>query len=81
MPQFNLVAAGIKRVVLKSLGIPCVSSFDDFPVMVPTAVSAVCGMALEALGRVTGWVWKLTTVSSPFSDQLSALGVVFNFFW
>ena len=78
VPQFDLVAARIKRVVLKSLGVPCVSYFDDFPVMVPTAVSAVCGMAFEALGPVTGWLWKMSTVSSPFSDQLSAPGVVFN---
>ena len=75
MNQFTRLAAGVRQILIRALGVPTANYYDDFPVVVPDVVGDLVLDALEEIERALGWRWKAEK-NIPFAQEFKFLGVM-----
>ena len=54
--------------------LPAINYYDDFPLVVPKVLAAVVDMAVQALGKLTGWRWKGGTKRPRIRKHVQDIG-------
>ena len=75
---FNAVARAFQYMLLFVFHIVAANYYDDFPIIEPAGRAESAGTTAVQVFELLGWEVKTETKEAPVTDELTALGVVFD---
>ena len=75
---FSAVARAFQYMLLFVFHIVAANYYDDFPIIEPAGTAESAGTTAVQVFELLGWEVKTETKEAPVTDELTALGVVFD---
>ena len=75
---FNRAALALRACVLRLLRIPCLSYFDDYPVVTEDSLACTTDWAFKEFFKLLGWDLKGGEKDLEFSQKFEVLGVTLD---